>query len=283
MKLLRATRINLLQWRNDPKYLTVFLYMVLYMYKCVYGICGYAQDLGLPIHPWVFPFLMRGWYTICPLMLGYVILIADAPFRNRQQQFILLRTGKRIWLGGQILYLFLLSMVFTGLFWLLSIVFILPEIKLSTDWGSFLTTIAINDVPGEYGSAIDAQYSVMKGISPINATLWVAVVLIFVCFLLGLIMLLCNLWAKKGVGTVMVSAIVIMPMLTQFFQYTPYVYRYLTWISPMNWVDRSILGYTGQNLPSYTYAMVMPIVLSLILVIVAMTTIHRCNLETDKE
>lgn len=282
MKILRATRINLFRWRNDPKYLAVAIYMVLYIYYCFGGICDYARDLELSIHPWIFPFLMRGGEIICPLMLGYVILIADAPFCNRQQQFILLRTGKRTWMGGQILYLFLLSVVFTALLYLLSIVFALPEIQWSGDWGSFITTMAVSGLPAKYGR-LDAQYSVMKGISPIEATLWVAVVLIFVCFLLSLIMLLCNLWAGKGIGTVVVSAIVIMPLLTQFFQYTPYVYRYLTWISPISWVDRSVLGQTGQKLPSYTYAMVMPIVLSLILVVIAMTTIHRCNLDTDKE
>ena len=65
---------------------------------------------------------------------------------------------------------------------------------------------------------------------------------------------------------------------------TPQNFKYfLTWISPISWIDRSVLGQTGQKLPSYTYAMVMPIVLSLILVVIAMTTIHRCNLDTDKE
>lgn len=282
MKLLHATRINLLRWSSDPKYPAVLLYTVLYMYQLIGNVSGYAQELGVKIHPWLFPFLMRNGNVICPLMLGFMLLISDAPFRNKQQQFVLLRTGKYTWMGGQILYLLMLSAVFTALLYLLSVVFTLPEMKVSTEWGSFLTTIAVNSLPGNYG-AVDASYGVIRNATPIEVTLWSTASLTMVCFLLGLVMLLCNLWTGKGVGTTICSAIVIMPLLTQAFQNTPYIYRYLTWISPMNWPDRSVMGQTGQNLPSYAYGIYMPLILSLILALVAMATVHRCNLDTDKE
>lgn len=282
MKLLRATRINFFRWINDPKYPAELLYVLLYVTYVIGGVTNYARVLDIPIHPWLFPFLMRGGGTISPLMLGFVLLIVDAPFRNSQQQFILLRTGKRTWMCGQILYLLLLSIVFTVLLYLLSVICVLSEIKFSTEWGSFLTTIAIDGLPGRYGY-ISTSYSIMRNASPIEVTLWSATSLTLVCFLLGLIMLLCNLWARKGVGTAICSAIVIMPLLTQAFQNTPYIYRYLTWISPMNWPDRSVMGQTGQNLPSYAYGIYMPLILSLILAFIAIATIHRCNLDTDKE
>ena len=59
MKLLRATRINLLRWSSDLKYPTVLLYIVLYMYQLIGNIGGYARELGVKIHPWLFPFLLR--------------------------------------------------------------------------------------------------------------------------------------------------------------------------------------------------------------------------------
>ena len=43
-----------------------------------------------------------------------MLLISDAPFRNRQQQFILLRVGKRDWMGGQLLYILFTSVAFTA-------------------------------------------------------------------------------------------------------------------------------------------------------------------------
>ena len=282
MSLLRVARINMLRWLSDYKYLAVLIYMVLYMYQLIGNVSGYARELEVKINPWLFSFLLRNGNVICPLMLGFVLLIADAPFLNRQQQFILIRTGKYTWMGGQIIYLLLLSIIFTGLIFLLSVLYTFPEIQLSTEWGSFLTTLAVDGLPGKYGT-LDASYSVIRNSTPIEVTLWSWTSLTLVCFFLGMLMLLCNLWTRKGIGTSIVSAAVIMPLLTQYFQNTPYIYRYLTWVVPMNWPDRSIMGYTGQKLPSYAYGIYMPLTLSLILVVIAMATIHLCNLDTDKE
>ena len=193
-----------------------------------------------------------------------------------------MRVGKVRWLTGQIIYLFLLSFVFTISLFLLSILYILPRVEWSADWGNFLITIAVSGLPGKYGS-IDARYSIIKDASPIYATTWTLTTFIFVCFLFGMVVLLCNLWLDKKIGVVIASAFAILPKITAIFQSKPYVFRYLTWISPLNWSDRSILGQTGQNLPSYTYGFVMPIILSAIMIIIAISTIHRCNFDATKE
>lgn len=281
-KLFRITRINLAQWRIDPKYLFVLLYTGLYLWYCLRGMRDYAKDLNTTIHPWVFPFLMRGGSVICPLMLGFAILIADAPFRNGQQQFILLRTGKIYWMAGQILYLFLLSVFFTAFMYLMSVLCAIPQLRLSTEWGSFLTTIAVSGFPGKYGN-LSTTYSIMKGASPISATLWAFTVFTLVCFFLSMVMLLCNLWVGKGVGIVLVSTAIILPKIMTVFQAKPYIYRYLTRISPLSWPDRSAMGHTGQYLPSYAYGILMPLFLSVLLAAVAMATVQKCNLDMNKE
>lgn len=40
--------------------------------------------------------------SFLPFMLGFTLLISDAPFRTRQQRFIIQRTGKRAWILGQL-------------------------------------------------------------------------------------------------------------------------------------------------------------------------------------
>lgn len=46
-----------------------------------------------------------------PIFLAFVLLVSDAPFRNRQQQFVLLRVGKGAWIGGQLMYILFTSVV----------------------------------------------------------------------------------------------------------------------------------------------------------------------------
>ena len=57
----------------------------------------------------------------------------------------------------------------------------------------------------------------------------------------------------------------------------------MLWISPLSWLNRSLMGHTNRNLPSYSYAVGVTVGLSALLGVVLIATIHRLNLETDKE
>ena len=107
--------------------------------------------------------------------------------------------------------------------------------------------------------------------------------MIVVCFLLGEMMVACNLWARKGIGAVVVAGFSILPLVISVFAYAPRFTKQLLWISPVSWLDRSLMGNSHQNLPSYSYAALMPIGLSIVLGLVILGTIHRCNLDTEGE
>ncbi len=282
MKIFRATRMNLMRWRDDPKYAVVAIFTIVQMWQRLGGLSEYAELLGTTIHPWVFPFLMHGGTVITPLLLAYVILIVDAPFRNRQQRYVLLRTGKRTWLAGQIVYQFILSLSFSLLILVCSIVFLIPKLSFSLEWGDFLTTISLDGLPRAYGY-LSPQYSVIRGNSALEVTIRVFTTFTFSCFLLSMIVMLANLWLNKSVGAVIAMACALMPSLSQYMQTTQYVYRFFTWISPFGWADMTLLGDKTLHQPSYLYALLAPIILSGVLVLVAMLTIHKCDLDTNKE
>ena len=101
MKLFRICKINLIQWRINPKYLAVALYLVLYMWNSTRGYVSYCRDVGYSIRPWLFPLLPGSPQFFLFIYIAFVLLLSDAPFRNRQQQFVLQRVGKRSWLAGQ--------------------------------------------------------------------------------------------------------------------------------------------------------------------------------------
>mgnify|MGYP001500300836 CR=1 FL=1 len=237
MKLLRSCKLNILQWRINPKYAFVAMYMVLYMWYETQGFVAYSRALGYPVRPWLFPLLPCDPGNFVPIFLAFVLLVSDAPFRNRQQQFVLLRVGKGAWIGGQ--------------------------------W--------------DYNAPLILSYGCMTSATPLEATLWVAGVMIAVCFLLGEIMVVCNLWARKGAGAVVVSGFSILPLVISVFAYAPRLTKRLLWISPVSWLDRSLMGNSHQNLPSYTYGALMPIGLGIALGLLIIGTIHRCNLDTQGE
>lgn len=280
-KLFHSCKLNLLQWRNDPKFLFIFFFLILTMGEMTGNFAAKAAELGdYRFPPFLFAFIPSSVTDFStPVMLAFVLLIADAPFRNRQQRFVLLRTGKFAWAAGQILYLGFASFLFVFLLWVLSWIFLLPKLEWgTTEWGQVWNTLAHTNQSG-----CGISFGGMKNTGPIEMTLWVAWVMFWVCFLLGLTMMACNLWLKKGIGTVVVSCAVIAPFFVNFFAYKPSAIKMMLWISPVSWMDRSVMGHTNQNLPSYTFGAVAPVVLCLLLIAFLLGTIHKCNLETDKE
>ena len=159
MKLLRSCKLNILQWRINPKYAFVAMYMVLYMWYETQGFVAYSRALGYPVRPWLFPLLPGDPGNFVPIFLAFVLLVSDAPFRNRQQQFVLLRVGKGAWIGGQLMYILFTSVVFTAALWLLSWIFLLPNLAWGNDWGPVLTTTAVA------GGAVGLQ-------RPLDPVLW---------------------------------------------------------------------------------------------------------------
>lgn len=281
MKLLRLCKINFIQWRINPKYLVIFLYIGLYMWDITRGYVEYCRDVGYPILPWLLPLLPGNRVIFLYIYMAFVLLLSDAPFRNRQQQFVLQRVGKRSWIAGQLLYLFLTCLIFTAVVWVFSWLFLLPVLEWGTDWGPVLTTIAA-DFPNGY-AMMALSYRCMQGATPLEAMAWVFPMMVGVSFLLGEIMILCNLWLKKGVGNVVVTGFALLSFLISIVVDTPYIGRLLLWISPLSWLDRGIMGSPNQGLPSYGYAAGMTVGLCILLGLVIICTIHRCNLETDKE
>ena len=146
-----------------------------------------------------------------------------------------------------------------------------------------MTTTAVAGGQWDYNAPLILSYGCMTSATPLEATLWVAGVMIAVCFLLGEIMVVCNLWARKGAGAVVVSGFSILPLVISVFAYAPRLTKRLLWISPVSWLDRSLMGNSHQNLPSYTYGALMPIGLGIALGLLIIGTIHRCNLDTQGE
>ena len=280
MKILKCCKLNFQQWRIQPKYAICAVFLIVEMWNMLLGFGDYARAIGYPIHPWLFALLPGDMLHFSTLLLPFVLIISDAPFRNRQQQFVLQRTGKLTWLSGQLLFLFATSVIYTLFIWLLSLVFVLPSTQWGSDWGIALNTAAQTGVHGQYVQ-MQLSYDIMKGTTPLAATAWTAFAMIFSLFLMGEIMIVCNLWMKKGIGVGVVSAFLLLDFFLGYL--VGAIPRELVWISPFNWMDRSMLVHPNQNLPTFGYAAGALLGGSVLLGAVALMTIHKCNLDATKE
>lgn len=283
MQAFRIAQLNFLHWKKNPKYSAAILYLILYSYNRLYGLGDYAASLGYSVSPWVFPFMPCMGSSFLPFMLGYVLLISDAPFRTRQQRFIIQRTGKRAWILGQLLYILAVSICFTLLMWILSWLWLLPHLEWNCDWGRVIRTASLNGIPGTFGVYMEIPYTIIKNTHPFEVMIWSIGSMIAICFLIGIIMAACNLWLRKGWGAIIIATLTAISLVLDGSAQNPGPIRYILWISPLNWMDYSLMGHTEQYLPSHAFAILCPALLGLALSILMFLTIGKCNVETDKE
>jgi hypothetical protein len=281
MKALRCCKLSFLQARRNPKFLLCLLFLILQMWQIFHGFPAYARALGWPhISPWTLPLLpgVRDRYPV--VMLAFLMLVSDLPLRTAQQKMVLQRIGKQSWIRGQLLYLLGLCLAFTLVLWILSWIFFVSMANWIPRWGKVLTTVSRHTMP--IPEPIEVSPDILRNTDGLQATLWTAGMQVMVCFFLGCLVLLCNLWTRHGVGVLAAAGLVLLSFFIRVWANDFYGHQvWLLWLSPVSWVDRSVMGHVNQNLPSFTYGTVTLIFLCLAGAGLAVGTIHRCSVETE--
>ena len=283
MKMLKCCKLNLMQWRIQPKYIIVLCFLILHTFDQVFPYKAFAQSADLKIAPWLLSGLVRGanWYMIT--MLAYILLISDAPFLNRQQQFVLQRVGKIHWLRGQLLYLLVQSFLVAMLTWVMSWCFLLPEVEWTTQWGSGIQSASRHTVGYMVRPPFVVYTHVLKNWSAVGATAWVFLMQILIGLFLGELVLVCNLWTRRGIGVSLAVFWVLLYATVKIWSQSAGFVKYLAWISPLCWMDLTLTGDTGIYQPPLWYAAVVLILLCVGLAVFALCNIHKCSLDMDKE
>src|SRR5699024_1005021 len=95
---------------------------------------------GYTVGPWVFPFLLAEPYSRLMVMLGLILLLCDAPFIESDHPALLLRSGRRTWTAGQVLYIAGTSAVYFAVVYLLTVLVLLPHVGFEPGWGKVIHT-----------------------------------------------------------------------------------------------------------------------------------------------
>lgn len=283
MKAIKCCKINLMQWRIQPKYMLVLVFLVLRMMGMILPYKEFAVDTGFKIAPYLLVALVRSsnWYML--FMLAYILLICDAPFMNRQQQFVLQRTGKVTWLRGQLLYLVVLSLSVTLLTWVLSWVFLLPHVDWTAQWGTGIQSAT--RYPSQFSVYPPYLFPlyILKNWTGIEAMAWVLLMQFLIGLFLGELVLVCNLWSKRGLGVAISAMLLLLSYMVSGYATTAGNIKRLIYLSPLSWMDLSLFGDTSVNQPPLEYALVMLLLLCVGLAALALSRIHKSSLDMDKE
>lgn len=245
---------NLRKWKTD--YRIWIIGLIAYVMILVYtdDMERIVRGLGTASPIWIFPFIYSQFHMKLIYTLPLVLLFCNAPFIDRNQTFVYMRSGRIKWLLGQMLYV----TVSSGIYYLfLLIVSLLSAVaaggEINLEWGKALSVIANSDAAGRLGSPfVEASTTVITYFSPLNAT-WFTFILSWLCgTMIGLIIFFCNLLTKTRFLGIAVSSILV--VLSALRENVNHLKNILLPFSPISWTTLNNVDVGGLTKnPSFGY------------------------------
>lgn len=256
-KTLLCCRVSLLKSLSGAKHITIAAGILAFLGVHLSPLRDFSRAVGIGVAPWVFPYLFS------PVMLVLygvltMLLFCDAPFFDEQTYFSMIRAGRFCWVSGQLLYIVLMSLIYTLFFWICSVIALIPNIEPSADWGKVLTTLAVE--PGialryGYNVGISVSFTILDDFSAVGAAMLSVGLMWLNSSFLGTLIFVFNLVFRRFCGLFIAGFFVCVAYFEMYLGFYT-VGNWLGYISPVSWVSMLYLNfnYPGVYYPSLAYA-----------------------------
>lgn len=190
-----------------------------------------ATGYKLPI--WIYPFMYSQFHTKLIFILLMVLLFCNAPFTDRNQMFVFMRTGRSKWLCGQVLYIIFASAAYYLFMLMISLLLTVFSGELSFDWGKMLPALSTTNIGNEYGALpMDFSYYVIIFFKPVQAVWFTFLMSWLGGIFIGLTIFLLNLISgTRYIGVLVSSFFVVLSSAVE----NERGWEWLMWFSPISW------------------------------------------------
>ena len=184
------------------------------------------------------------------IVLGAVLIFCDAPFIKNNTSYVMIRMGRNKWFASQILYIMVMSAVYIGLLYLISILLLLPYVGPETGWGKIIGTLAQTDAAAQIGGVM-LDYQMLLDYSPWEALSVTCGMSWMIISFTGLLIMFFNMFGNHYLGAAAGAMVSFTPYFARIFSdmYAGY------YIAPPTWMSVTIFGRTGASpYPTIPYA-----------------------------
>lgn len=258
--IINCTRIYLKKGLANRKTFGVAVLIAAFYSYHLSSLSALSAELGLKVSPWVFPHMFS---PACLLLNGLfmTVLFSDLPCVDKQLQFILIRTDRLIWGLGQIGYTVVVALLYTIYSFFISVIVLIPNVQITSDWGNVLKTLSINKgIAEQYSITIDFKVSeiILQRFNAVDGTLIALGFFLMTTIFAGFLILCLNKTVRRGSGIVFSGLLSCLC----FFGYYGGQFVFGSWISyisPYLWATNYYLnwGFPGVTFPSPIYALLV--------------------------
>lgn len=241
---------NLRKWQTDYRIWTIAVFLIIMTLIYSDDVKIIADFLGFDMPVWIFPFMYSQFYTKVVFTIPVILMFCDAPFVDKNQIFIMMRTPRTSWLCGQILYIVLASGIYYLFIFAVSILSTVLYGGLSLEWGSVLTALAYDSgIEFDAGiSSVQVSPIVVEYFSPLLACYFTFILSWLSAIFLGLLVFVLNLLTGTRLwGIITGSAFIV-------FTINAHRQSPLLRFSPISWITLDKIDVGGLTIrPSFTY------------------------------
>ncbi len=247
---------NYLGWKRSPR---VWMTFVLAFVLCLMlsgQMIDYAQRYELSVQilePFIWTYGDADSVMLSSLLL--LLLFADMPFVNQSTPYCLIRTRRKIWLAGQVIYVITATVLY-NLFLLLALAVMSAPFAY---WGNVWSKTAAMLGYGEGQITIPVSVKTMESMLPYECAGWVFLLVVLYFLLMVMVMLCLNLLGGNMAGVLgalgmNLYGFLLNPEIFQkLFQFTGSLeykaYVLCGWMSPLNHATFSMHNFGYDYLP----------------------------------
>lgn len=248
-KIFKVALSFVLQTLLSARFIALTLFSSMYIVNQLLPLRQLAREHNQTISYASFVFSLQDPLTRLVIFTSLFFTFANLPIRGHYALTMIHRTGKRVWLFSQAMYVMLLSFIYVGIVFMMSVVALIPFNLFENRWGKILyglTNHPNGDVPD-----LNMRVSkiVLDTFSPDEAARHILMVMLLLCVFFGLVAIVGN-YLHQNLGTIVGFVAVFLQL---FIYDTSGIVLYF--ISPLTWLTLSEIALsTRSSLPSVQYS-----------------------------
>lgn len=274
-------RQNIRKWSSNPRFLVLVLFLIVTFWHQLQGIADSAEKMEVGINVvTLFPMLYSNSVGLGRVIMGAGILLVfcDAPFIDRNQQFVISRAGKGRFCVAQILYIVITSAVYTCILAIAPCLFTKGRIGVSDEWGTLFRS-TVQGGNGILGNIVISA-RMMERYSALEAFFYETSIFFLIALFLGLIIYLFNLLIGRMSGIVVAGILLVLGEIPYYFDNANWVY----WLSPVSFAEITHIDINGiTEYPTFQYVYRMLLISIVILIVVIYGVFQRSHLIVKEE
>lgn len=241
---LRYTQNRLFRMVKSQQFLAFLIFTTATVALAMLPLRAMCKDLAYRVNWAYFPIFISSRFSM-QLLMGAILLFANAPFITPLDPYELIRGSRRCLFWGNVLYILMLVIFYILFLFVVSMLFLFPYVTFTAGWGKVLDSYYFSDLQYKYFgiTAIADGRILVKNFQPL-ALLWRAVGMNVIQYsFLGcaMQMLALRFPKKKYVHGVFALAHVFSPRIALAFGSKSW-FRFL----PASWMELYILNLRGS-------------------------------------